>query len=178
MTYERFVSFPWVSPMPPKKKDKGHKGGTKLPIFRDEPPHPEPGTPFCLVLVIEVCLDATECVGPAVSAEADSSTRKAYKDEGSELVGHFPLQVEPYFRYTFVNNDKITTPVIGQPQSSWTVAHPSAYDPASTAPQAPTQIEATIPDEKKSFQSGQTDPVVWRYRRLHRLQGADDEEVI
>lgn len=158
--------------MPPKKKDKDHKGVTKGHIVRDEPPHPEPGTPFCLVLVIEVCLDATEDVGPAVSAEADRSTQTAKNDEEAELVGHFPLLVEPYFRYTFVNNDKITTPVIGQPQSSWTVAHPSAYDPASAALSASTEIEPTIPGEKK------TEPVVWRYQRLHKLQGADDEEVI
>lgn len=165
--------------MPPKRKDKGIKGAITLPVFPDEPPQPEPGTPFCLALVIEVCLDATEGVGPVVSAEADSSTQTANKDQGGQLVGHFPLLVEPYFRYTFVNNDKITTPVIGQPQSSWTVAHPTAYDATvDPAPPASTAIEATIPDDKKSFQPGRTEPVVWRYQRLHQLQGADDEEVI
>lgn len=173
--------------MPPKKKEKGGKGGKgagAVPNAIDEPPQPAPGSPHCLSLVLEVSL----LVDQSTSSTADAGQRPESGGDGGEDAQRSQQQsqqllVEPVFRYTFINGERITTPPVGLPGSSWTKVNPSATS-SNAAPQAeqstpaaPEASGATDADGQPETDKGPSKPVVWRYTRTHQLQGADEDEV-
>lgn len=172
--------------MPPKKKEKkGAATGSKSAAV-DEPPQPTPDAPFCLTVILEVCLDSRES-GRRPSSTAlpadDATGSRVEGDEGTCGIGdQTPLLVDPVFRYTFVNGDRITTPAVGLPESSWTKV---VADSAAKEVRNGLSAEAGRESEAVSLDGQQVDGVggegsrcvVWRYKRTHQLQGADDEEV-
>lgn len=169
--------------MPPKKKEKGGKGGKGagiVPGALDEPPQPTVGTPFCLTLVLEVCLSINSSAG--VEADADQQPDSG---EGAQSSGQQSqeLLAEPVLRYTFVNGDKITTPPIGAPGSSWTKLNPPATSgDATTRPdEAPVSSHevagAGDTDGRPEGDKVPAEPGVWRYTRTHQLQGEDEDAV-
>lgn len=175
--------------MPPKKAEKGGKGAaTAGPKSGEEPPQPGPGAPYCLSLVLEVSLDAAEPRSLVDTSGENTAAKPPGEGSGDDAIrneGGLPL-VEPEFRYTFVNGEKITTPSIGRPGSSWV-----KVDPAPTAhtlrgtdsPQqqsaaaSPEAEEATAATEPRDIDKGPPNHIAWRYTRVHQLQGADDDEV-
>lgn len=185
--------------MPPKKKEKGGKGlkgaGTVSNAI-DEPPQPPPGSPYCLSLVLEVSL----LVERPASSKADAGQRPESGGEGGDGAQHTEQQsqqliVEPVFRYTFINGERITTPPVGLPGSSWKKLDPSATSnnavpqggqstPATSstpaAPATPATPEASgvlDADGQPEIDRCPPKPVVWRYTRTHQLQGTDENEV-
>lgn len=173
--------------MPPKKKENGGKGASAGPKVVDEPSQPAPGAPYCLSLVLEVCLDAAEppsLVEPCGGGDAQP-TEGAGRDNGSEDARSrekkAPLLVEPVFRYTFVNGDRISTPPVGYPGSSWTRLGPaapnSAGDLSPPAAGSSPEAETTISSGQQELDKRPPEHVVWKYTRVHQLQGADDDEV-
>lgn len=168
--------------MPPKGKDKGKKGAKgagAVPNVIDEPPQPPPGTPHCLCLVLEVSLFVDPLGRPAASRGSDGGI-----DGGEDVAqGNEPILVEPVFRYTFINGERITTPPIGLPGSSWTRLNPAATvsENAQEADQSTTAVKepagAADADRQPDADEGPREPIVWRYTRTHQLQGADEDEV-
>lgn len=176
-------------PMPPKKTDKAGKGAaTAGPKSGDEPPQPGPSAPYCLSLVLEVTLDAAE----PRSLEDRSGEHAAAKSPG-EGSGDDAIHVEeglrlvePEFRYTFVNGERITTPSIGRPGSSWVKVDPAPTAHTSRGIASPQQQSAAVsPEAEKAMaaiepqdiEKRQPNPITWRYTRVHQLRGADDDEV-
>ncbi|CAN0241752.1 unnamed protein product, partial [Ectocarpus sp. 12 AP-2014] len=164
--------------MPPKGKDKGKKGAKgagAVPNVIDEPPQPAPGTPHCLCLVLEVSLFVDPSGRTADSRGSDSGDDVA---QGNE-----PVLVEPVFRYTFINGERITTPPIGLPDSSWTRLNPAENmsENAQEADQSTTAAKepgwAADADRQPDANVRPLEPIVWRYTRTHQLQGATEDEV-
>lgn len=179
--------------MPPKKTDKGGKGAAAAgPKSGEEPPQPGPNAPYCLSLILEVSLDAAEprslvdtsgetaAYKPPVEGSGDHATRNEEN----------PRLVEPEFRYTFVNGERITTPSVGRPGSSWVKLDPaptahtnmsggtaSPQQQAAAAAASSETEEATKSTERQDSSKGPPSLVAWRYTRVHQLQGADDDEV-
>lgn len=163
--------------MPPKKKEKGGKGGKgagTVPNALVEPPQPAAGTPFCLSLVLDVSL----LVDPGTAEPGqrpESGGGSGLEDTKCGEQQSEQLLVEPVFRYTFVNGERITTPPVGLPGSSWTRLNPAASaDALSAAPEASGAAEANGEAECEKIPS---EPAIWRYTRTHQLHGADDDEV-
>lgn len=182
--------------MPPKKKEKGGKGGkgaAAAPNAVDEPPQPPPGSPYCLSLEFEVSLlveRPTSCTAdagqlPASGGGGDDSAQLG-EEQSQQLV------IEPVFRYTFINGEKVTTPPVGLPGSSWKKVDPSVTSsdaasqgeqstPATPAtpvtPATPEASGVTDADGQPEICSPPTRPVVWRYTRTHQLQGTGEDEV-
>lgn len=163
--------------MPPKKKEKGGgKGASGAPQAANEPPQPAAGAPFCLSLVVEVSLqEATPHTGLAAPAPPDEGTSDAIDvecDQQSQLL------VDPVFRYTFVNGDKIITPSIGHEGSSWARVDPAENDFATEIGHETLVSEAANKTRDEGSCLCPPRPVVWRYTRLHQLHGANADEVI
>lgn len=164
--------------MPPKKTEKGGKGAsTTGPKSGEEPPQPGPGAPYCLSLVLEVSLDVTE-PRSLVDTSAEGTTKPPGESSDDDATFHEegPRLVEPEFRYTFVNGERITTPSIGRPGSSWVKL--DTAPPQQQSASASLEVEdARKPIEPQAVDEGPPNPIVWRYTRVHQLQGADDDEV-
>lgn len=175
--------------MPPKKKEKGGKGGkgaAAAPKGVDEPPQPPLGSPYCLFLEFEVSL----LVERPTSSTADAGQRPASGgDDGddAQLTEEQQLVVDPVFRYTFINGERITTPPVGLPGSSWKKVDASAAsnDAATQGEQSTPAIPATPEASGMTDADGQSDidrppakPVVWRYTRTHQLHGTGEDEVL
>lgn len=165
--------------MPPKKKEKGGKGSAATPKALDEPPQPVPGAPFCISLVLEVCLDAEEpppadaCPDAVQPPVAQVSSGEDATRPGSEKKA--PLLVDPVFRYTFVNGEKITTPPVGMVGSSWTKV---GGDTGSGMRPSGASLEATETGGQQEIEgSRRRQPDAWRYTRVHQLQGETDVKV-
>lgn len=184
--------------MPPKKGDKGGKGASATgPKSGEEPPQPGPGAPYCLSLELEVSLDAAEPRSrrSTPSGEGDTAAAANTKPANTKPTGEgsnnedsathneeAPHLVEPEFRYTFVNGDKITTPSVGRPGSSWVKLDPAptqdtASPRAQSASSASPEAEVTQIIGQHDIDNARPSPTVWRYTRVHQLQGADDNEV-
>ena len=166
--------------MPPKKKEKGGKGGKgagAVPNALAEPPQPAAGTPFCLSLVLDVSLlvdpgtaepgQRPESGGGGGGGGEDAQCTSEQQSE--------QLLVEPVFRYTFVNGERITTPPIGLAGSSWTRLNPGAATADASA--AAREASGAAEDGEAECDKTPSGPVVWRYTRTHQLHGADDDEV-
>lgn len=162
--------------MPPKKKGKGGKGAAGDANVLSEPSQPAPGAPYCLSLVLEVSLDAAE---PPAAAEPNGADTQApdVGGEDTQPVEQGPYLVEPAFRYTFVNGDKITTPPIGLAGSSWVRVDPTVKDAAPDSALSQQLETKTINDEQREVGPGPAKHAVWRYTRVHQLQGGSDDEV-
>lgn len=161
--------------MRPKTTDKAGKGAAAGPTSVGEPSEPTPDSPFCLTLVLDVCLVAAETLGQPTAIAIDAAGPQP--DSLPDDIQEAPLLVNPFFRYTFVNGDRITTPTVGLAGSSWTaVVTPSA---GSNVESIPTTDGSWAAAEVGEVVENETLPecVVWRYRRTHQLQGADDGEV-
>lgn len=175
----------YVAPvhMPPKKKEKGGKGGKGAGAASntfDEPPQPAPGSPYCLSLSLEVSLLVGPCT--AETGHVSESGRGDGEDTIRSEKHAQPLLVEPVFRYTFVNGERITTPPVGLPGSSWTKLSPAANGDAALeaeqpTPAAPEASEAADTGGGPESNKKPPEPVVWRYTRTHQLLGADEDEV-
>lgn len=175
--------------MPPKKGGKGGKDAAASgPKSGEEPPQPGPSAPYCLSLQIEVSLDAAEpqTLRSTPSGEGDTAAAKSKPageggkdDDNVAHIEEAPHLVEPEFRYTFVNGDKITTPSVGRPGSSWVKLDPApTQETAQPAPSAsPEKSEAKTTVGQQDMDNGRPNPIAWRYTRVHQLQGADDNEV-
>lgn len=171
--------------MPPKKKEKGGKGGKgagAVPNAFDEPPQPAPGSPYCLSLSLEVLLvDPSACTAETGLVPESGGGDGEDTNRGEQRTQ--PLLVEPVFRYTFVNGERIITPPVGLPGSSWTKLSPDAIGDApreaeqSTTPLAPKASGAVDVDGEPGSDRGPSEPVMWRYTRTHQLLGADEDEV-
>lgn len=165
--------------MPPKKKVA--KAAVAESNVTNEPPQPPPGSPYCLSLALEVCLDAAELIVAAPdAANADTPQLTESGEQEASRDERIPLLVEPVFRYTFVNGENITTPPVGQPGSSWMKLQPGDEQAASGDP----STAASLAEEAKTQTREQQEcgdaplkPALWRYTRVHQLQGEDDEEV-
>lgn len=169
--------------MPPKKKEKGGKGGKggkgsgAVPNAFDEPPQPAHGSPHCLSLSLEVSF----LVDPCTAETGQSGGGDGEDINPSEQQIHQVL-VEPCFRYTFVNGERITTPPVGFPGSSWTKLSPVANGDAALEAEQSTTAAAEAPGAADTggeleYNKGLPEPVVWRYTRTHQLLGADEDEV-
>lgn len=173
--------------MPPKKKEKGGKGGKGAAAVSntvDEPPQPAPGSPYCLSLSLEVSLLVDPCTaetghvpesGGGGGGDGENASRSEQRTQ--------PLLVDPVFRYTFVNGERITTPPVGLPDSSWTKLSPvvngdAAPEAEQSSPVAPEASGAVDIDGEPQSDKRPSEPVVWRYTRTHQLLGADDDEVL
>lgn len=176
--------------MPPKKKEKAGKGSNTGPKADDEPGQPAQDAPFCLSLLLEVCLDAAQPRAKTAPVEGAASeisqppprdSSRGYALCSIEQIP--PLLVDPVFRYTFVNGDKITTPPVGQPGSSW-VHVPSNSDQGAAAAAAKTAVadgreaEVGVLGGEHASSSAESKPAaIWRYTRVHQLEGENEEEV-
>lgn len=165
--------------MPPKKKEKGGKGASAAPKALDEPPQSVPGAPYCISLVLEVCLNAAEppladaCGDAAQPPVAEVSNGEGVARPGSGQ--NALLLVDPVFRYTFVNGEKITTPPVGMVGSSWTKVRGDTG--SGTTPSAAC-LEAIEPGGQQEIEdTRRRQPDVWRYTRFHQLQGENDVKV-
>lgn len=136
-------------------------------------------------------MDAGES-GPHPSTSAlradDVADPRVKGGEGTCGIGDQPpLLVNPVFRYTFVNGDRITTPAVGLAGSSWTKADTHNAANVAGAQEVGGGLFAGAGRASKTVSSdgqqvdgvgsGGSTCVVWRYRRMHQLQGANDEEV-
>ncbi|CAM9197164.1 unnamed protein product, partial [Hapterophycus canaliculatus] len=170
--------------MSPKKKDKGGKGGKGsgvVPTALDEPPQPTVGTPFCLSIVLEVSLLVNPSTDSRVNADhqPDTGDDVQYSDQRSQ-----ELLVEPVLRYTFINGQRITTPPIGAPGSSWIKLNPTAETSDDLAPQENDSPASSNEEGGNRNTDGEQQgskvpaaPVVWKYTRTHQLQGEDEDAV-
>lgn len=169
--------------MPPKKKEKAGKSGKGARAASNafhEPPQPAPGSPYCLSLSLEVSLLVDPC--SAETGHVEESGEGDGEDTKRSEQRTQPLLVEPVFRYTFVNGERVTTPPVGRPGSSWTKlspvpngdAAPEAEHSTPAAPEAPAAVDT---DGEPASDRRPPDPVVWRYTRTHQLLGADEDEV-
>lgn len=164
--------------MSSKKKDKIVKDGQSDPLVVDEPPQPSSDAPFCLTLVIDVCLEAAKL--PSTNVNEEASKKPEGNMEISMVEEHLPHLVDPVFRYAFVNGEKIITPPVGKPGSSWTPltnTSSSAYgDLEMSAQLADEQAHSAEAGGAHAPDHNNCEPIVWRYKRVHKLEGTNDEE--
>lgn len=160
--------------MPPKKKEKTGGNASSTSFVFNEPSQPSPEAEHCLALTIDVCLD-----GPGPRSDDSSDKEKIEAKDTSEISENqncHPRLIDPVFRYTFVNGERIVTPPVGKPGSSWTPIEATSGVPGIKAVASSPLKEHVGNVDLAEVQDEESKHIIWRYRRVHQLAGDNDEE--